>query len=120
MFTFCIHAFNSSWFLKNEQVIKVRGIKILRAEYEDNDDEYASLEPYTFRELQLLDIDHDDLEPVLRRVQSPNLLWLCWDNFPYSCLPSWIPLKNLRVLKMDGLELKSLWLDERHLCSCES
>lgn len=100
--------------LFQQSVIKVRGIKILRAEYEDNDEEYASLEPYTFRELQLLDIDHDDLElePVLMKVQSPNLLWLRWDNFPYSCLPSWIPLKNLRVLKMDGLELKSLWLDE--------
>jgi Leucine-rich repeat (LRR) protein len=99
--------------LQHSSLITVRGIRIFPGECEDNDVEYASLSSFTLRGLQLLYIEDHRLErSILRRVESPNLLWLRWDNFPYLRLPSWIALKNLRVLKVDGFELKSLWLDE--------
>jgi Leucine-rich repeat (LRR) protein len=62
--------------------------------------------------LQFLDIEDGLLEPILRRVQSPNLIWLRWDKCPSSSLPSCIPMKNLRVLEVEGNELKTLWQSE--------
>lgn len=48
------------------------------------------------------------LDRILR-VHSPNLSWLSWRHCPYTCLPSWITVKNLRVLKVEGAVLKTLW-----------
>nr|ABR17027.1 unknown [Picea sitchensis] len=68
--------------------------------------------PYRFRKLQLVATEDDHLESILRRVESPNLIWLRWNNCPYSCLPSWIPMKNIRVLEVVGTKLKKLWRAE--------
>eukprot|EP00253_Pinus_taeda_P001167 PITA_01167 len=62
--------------------------------------------------LQFLDIEDGFLEHIFRRVQSPNLIWLHWDKCPSSSLPSCIPMKNLRVLEVEGDELKTLWQNE--------
>jgi hypothetical protein len=59
--------------------------------------------------LQLLETEGHLLERILRRVHSPNLIWLSWRDCPYTYLPSWIPMKNLRVLKVEGRVLKTLW-----------
>jgi Leucine-rich repeat (LRR) protein len=61
------------------------------------------------RKLQLLHTEGDLTERILRRARSPNLIWLRWYKCPYSSLPSWIPLKNLRVLELQGNKLESLW-----------
>eukprot|EP00253_Pinus_taeda_P035027 PITA_35027 len=59
--------------------------------------------------LQLIQTRGHLLGHILRRAHSPNLLWLSWYDCPYSYLPSWIPLKNLRVLKVYGTVFKALW-----------
>lgn len=59
--------------------------------------------------LQFLETEDALLERILRRAQSPNLVWLSWSKCPYSSLPSWIPTENLRVLQVAGSELKTLW-----------
>jgi Leucine-rich repeat (LRR) protein len=61
--------------------------------------------------LQLLQTEGHLLERILRRVHSPDLVWLSWRDCPYSNLPSWIPVNNLRVLKVEGKVLKTLWQD---------
>eukprot|EP00253_Pinus_taeda_P005444 PITA_05444 len=59
--------------------------------------------------LQLIQTRGHLLEHILRTAHSPNLLWLSWYDCPYSYLPSWIPVKTLRVLKVYGTEFKALW-----------
>jgi hypothetical protein len=70
------------------------------------------LQPLHMRKLQLLDAKDGFLEPILRRVHSPNLIYLRWNNFPYSSLVTSIPMKKLRVLEVQGNELKTLWEEE--------
>ncbi|XP_059065771.1 disease resistance protein RPV1 [Cryptomeria japonica] len=42
----------------------------------------------------------------------PALLWLRWSNMPGTALPSWLMLKNLRVLELPyAMYLKELWND---------
>jgi Leucine-rich repeat (LRR) protein len=71
--------------------------------------------------LQLLSGEGNCVESILKVRQSPQLIWLCLFNCPYSSLPSWIRKKNLRVLKMseDDLGLETLWQDESQ-CPDES
>jgi Leucine-rich repeat (LRR) protein len=64
------------------------------------------------KKLQLLDTEDGHLELILRRVRCPNLIWLRCYKYPYSSLPSWIPMQNLRVLNVAGSELETLWLRE--------
>jgi hypothetical protein len=52
------------------------------------------------------------LEDILRKVGSPDLIWLRWYKCPYSALPSWIPMENLAVLEVAGSNLKELWQRE--------
>eukprot|EP00253_Pinus_taeda_P002613 PITA_02613 len=55
------------------------------------------------------------LKPILDKTSSPNLRWLRWHNCPYSCVPKWIPMENLRVLEMTemiGYGFNSLWKEE--------
>jgi len=49
------------------------------------------------------------LDEVFRVGQSPELIWLCWSNCPYSSLPSIIPMKNLTVLCLKGSKLTTPW-----------
>jgi Leucine-rich repeat (LRR) protein len=62
--------------------------------------------------LQLLSVEGSCVESILSFGQSPQLIWLCWYNCSYSYLPTWIPMKTLRVLKVKGDELETLWQDE--------
>jgi len=64
------------------------------------------------RNLQLLDTANVLVECILTKVQSPNLIWLRWKDCPYSSLPSSISTKNLRVLRVQGRKLKTLWKNE--------
>jgi Leucine-rich repeat (LRR) protein len=117
-------------------VTDVRGIKTLSDAHTGSDDDSSELPwyqrssyevfgscamklrnrlhntPYRgigIRKLQLLATEGGMLEQILRRVQSPNLIWLRWYKCPYSSLPSWIPMKNLRVLEVRGNKLQHLW-----------
>jgi len=58
--------------------------------------------------LRLIAMEDDYLERILKRARSPRLLWLCWYKCSYSCVHSWIPMENLRVLEVAGLKLKLL------------
>lgn len=59
--------------------------------------------------LQLLRAEGDCLERIFSPGHSPRLVWLSWHQCPYSFLPSWMPMKNLRVLEVTGGELETLW-----------
>lgn len=94
-------------FSKNGQGITVRGIRMVLNDYVD--DVYSAA---CIRRLQLLDIEDDVLDRILRRVEISNLIWLHLNKCPSSSLPSSIPLKNLRVLQVSGYQLETLWQDE--------
>ena len=70
---------------------------------------------YHLRKLQLLEAEDGDLESIMTRVESPNLIWLRWNNCPYSRIPSWIPLRNLKALEVVGNKLKLLWRAESQI-----
>nr|ADW94528.1 putative truncated TIR-NBS-LRR protein [Pinus monticola] len=109
------------------EAIKVRGIRMSQWEqyYEDGklaysddesgySDERPSFSRYKMKNLELLEIDigEDHLKCLLEAVDSPNLLWFCWEDCPCSSLPSYIPMENLRVLEVEGSELKKLWQED--------
>ena len=58
------------------------------------DDEFDSIQMKRF---QLVDTEGFLLEHILK---SPNIQWLYWKDCPNSSLPSWIQMKNLRVLQV--------------------
>jgi Leucine-rich repeat (LRR) protein len=89
----------------------VRGIKMLpvHKDYDGESASFSSCKSQLPDTLQLLDIDGHFSELI---VPSTNLIWLRWIQCPYSSLPSRILLKNLRVLKVEGLVLKTLWQHE--------
>eukprot|EP00253_Pinus_taeda_P007627 PITA_07627 len=68
------------------------------------------------RELQLIDTEgRFEEERFMKRIFSGamSLIWLKWIHFPYSSLPSWISLKNLRVLMIEESKgVQKLWLHE--------
>jgi hypothetical protein len=66
--------------------------------------------------LRLIATEDGYLERILKNARSPHLLWLRWYKCPYSCLSSWIPMGNLRVLEVAGLKLKLLWERESQVC----
>lgn len=81
----------------------------------------SSQSPLEFKErmvdmtgLQLLRAPADCLETIFKLMTHPELLWLRCELDPFlslpswiqgnssdSCLPSWIPIKNLRVLELE-------------------
>jgi len=65
--------------------------------------------PYRFSKIQLVAIEGDDLESILRRVESPNLIWLRWRECPYNPLLPWLVMKNIKVLEVSGNKLNTLW-----------
>ena len=65
--------------------------------------------PNGFRKLLLVATEDGNLESILRRIELPSWIWLCSNNCSYSSLPSWIPMKNIRVLEVVGNKLKTLW-----------
>jgi len=116
----------------DKQVTAPRGIRIV---LDDNVDLVIILEiSYEFggridmRTLQLLDTENAILERLLRSPMEHfprSLIWLRWNKCPKRSLPSWIHMRNLRVLQVSGSVLKTLWEDEsqvnKHLldqCLC--
>jgi hypothetical protein len=91
--------------LEQSSVITVRGIRMVLSEDHD-DDEFEGIQ---MMKLQLVDTEGSLLEPILKRVKLSKLIWLRWKECPYSSLPRWIPMKNLRVLQVSGYTLKTLW-----------
>eukprot|EP00253_Pinus_taeda_P005269 PITA_05269 len=72
----------------------------------------ALLNTDRYHGLRILASEYYYVEAILRRVRSPHLIWLRWYKCPYSSLPSWVPLGNLRVLEVRGSRLKTLWQQE--------
>ena len=58
---------------------------------------------------------HPVLEHIWEKVEVPKILWLGWINCPYSSLPSWIQLQNVKFLQVYGSELKTSWERENEL-----
>eukprot|EP00253_Pinus_taeda_P005776 PITA_05776 len=54
------------------------------------------------RALQLLESEGKFVEGIIRRVWSPNLVWLRWSDCPCSSLPTWIRMDQLKVLEVQG------------------
>jgi len=101
---------------------EVRGIRMLpqstlgysceelfRSKSEKPTNKSSSPEVFRIKKLQLLDIEGDFVEGILTRVHLSNLIWLSWNGCSCSSLPSWIPMKDLRVLEVAGLGLRRLW-----------
>eukprot|EP00253_Pinus_taeda_P013145 PITA_13145 len=93
----------------NGQMTDVRGVRI---DFRDKVDDGIRMSS-----LQFLDAEGDLMERILRKVSSPNLKWLRWTrSFLSPCehytLPPWVPMKNLRVLQIEGHSLKTLWEEE--------
>eukprot|EP00253_Pinus_taeda_P006895 PITA_06895 len=88
-----------SWYQRNRQILRNRVMKP-RSSYR-----FLGFEVMN---LQLVETEGDLLDDILR-LPSPNLIWLSWRDCPYTYLPSWISIKNLRVLKVDGRQLETLW-----------
>jgi Leucine-rich repeat (LRR) protein len=62
--------------------------------------------------LQLLRAEGNCLGSICNFLRQSNLLWLRWDRFPYSFLPSSIPMNELIVLQLAGDKLETLWQRE--------
>lgn len=62
--------------------------------------------------LQLLRAESYYVERLLNVGQLRELIYLRWDNCPFSSLPSSIVTKNLRVLHLEGRNLEKLWQHE--------
>eukprot|EP00253_Pinus_taeda_P029137 PITA_29137 len=91
----------------------VRGVSVVPSDgLEWCPQHFKSLVDLTGR-LQLLEAEGDCVQSILNVAQTPELIWLSWINCPYSSLPSWILLKNLRVLQIKGTEFETIWADER-------
>lgn len=59
--------------------------------------------------LQLLEAEGDFVESILTWLRCPNLIWLSWNKCPFSSLPPSLPVRDLRVLEVNGSELQELW-----------
>eukprot|EP00253_Pinus_taeda_P011787 PITA_11787 len=60
--------------------------------------------------LHLLRAEGDCLESLSQFLRySDELVWLCWKKCPYTSLPSWIRIRNLRAIQVFSGQLKTLW-----------
>ena len=97
-----------------EQVIsEARGIGTVVTDEDDVQHPNRVSEIRWHRGILQLPISNDGLlERILTRVHLPKLTWLRWHKCPYSSLPSWMPMENLRVLEVYGGLWTSLWEGE--------
>lgn len=96
-------------------ITEVRGIRMPPDQFTlgcDEGSEMPSDEIFRIRNLQLLETEGNFVKGILSRVQTPNLIWLRWNDCPDSSLPSWIQMDHLRVLEVFGTNLRSLWQSE--------
>lgn len=73
----------------------------------------AGHEVSRIRKLQLMDTQGYYVERILPSVRSPKLVWLRWKECPFDSLPSWIPMRDLRVLEVSGERLERLWEEQQ-------
>lgn len=92
----------------------MRGIRIVQQPRYENPLLRQNRSVVDMSRLQLLEADGDCLESIFTGLQySPHPVWLCWHNSPHSILPSWLPIKNLRVLQLTGGQpLQTFWESE--------
>ena len=75
-------------------IITVWGNRMMLVDYHE-DDGFDSIQ---MRRLQLVDTEASLLERSIMTMTSLNLIWICLNKHPNSSLPSWILMKNLRLL----------------------
>eukprot|EP00253_Pinus_taeda_P034021 PITA_34021 len=92
---------------QQSSVITVRGLNLIA-----NNDYGSILRGIAPQMLRILDTEGTVLESILGTVELSGILWLRWKKYPYSSLPSWISVKNLRYLEVWGSELNTLWKSE--------
>ena len=74
------------------------GNRMVLVDYHE-DDAFDSIQ---MRRLQLVDIEASLLEHSIMTMKFLNLIWICLNKLPNSSLPSWILMKNLRLLQGQG------------------
>ncbi|GLJ45356.1 hypothetical protein SUGI_0954690 [Cryptomeria japonica] len=68
--------------------------------------------------LQILSVRESEFTEEFATL-SEDLVMLFWKDFPLRNVPSWLTLKNLRVLELDGAdELEELWQNNADLMEC--
>jgi len=93
-----------SWYERSHQLLGNRVMKLRNRLYNKR---------YSFHGISVMNLQLLETVGLLSdrtlRVRLPNLIWLSWRDCPSKYLPSWITLENLRVLKVNGGELETLW-----------
>ena len=89
-------------------IITVWENRMVLVDYHE-DDAFDSIQ---MRRLQHVDIEDSLLERSIMTMKSLNLIWICLNKHPNSSLPSWILMKNLRILQESGSAVEIFWQDE--------
>ncbi|GLJ11597.1 hypothetical protein SUGI_0172340 [Cryptomeria japonica] len=97
---------------QGEQIVLIRGIKAETDEFYEDAMNLVRGSNISKRRLEILDVKNNYFTEELATVAEP-LIWLRWGNFPHTALPSWIPMKKLRVLELrKASKLEELWSEE--------
>ena len=89
-------------------IITMWGNRMVLVDYhEDN-----TFDGIQMRRLQLVDVEASLLECSIMTMKSLNLIWIFLNKYPNSSLPSWILIKNLRLLEVSRSTIEILWQDE--------
>ena len=89
-------------------IITVSGNRVVLVDYHEAD----AFDGIQMRRLQLVKIEASLLERSIMTMKSLNLIWICLNKHPNSSLPSWILMKNLRLLQVLGSAEEIFWKDE--------
>ena len=73
------------------------------------DDAFDGIQTKRF---QLVDTEASLFDRTIMTMNSLNLIWICLKKHRNSSLPSWILMKNLRLLQVSGSAVEILWQDE--------
>lgn len=84
----------------------VRGIRLLRSDVE------VAIPNFPTNMLEIVDTEDTLLERVCGTTDFGEIVWVRWNKYPYTCLPSWILAQKLRVLQVFGGKLETLWRDD--------
>ena len=89
-------------------IITMWGNRMVLLDYhEDN-----AFDGIQMRRLQLVDTEASLLERSIMTIKSLNLICICLNKHPNSSLPSWILMKNLRLLQELRSTVEIFWQDE--------
>lgn len=84
----------------------VRGIRLLRSDVE------VAIPSFPTKRLKLVDTEDTLLERVCGTPDFGEIVWVRWNKYPYTSLPSWLLAQTLRVLQVFGGKLETLWGDD--------